>query len=550
MATGFITGLLSGLDTNQKEQQFKLNERKARGQEIDLVQREARRVADNDALDEQQTMTQLMNPGLHPDSRAAIVQARLNRRQQAQAYLQSLQGDPDKAKDIKERYGDLTQMIAPSAISAGNMPKPTMDMNSILGFLDKSNTAIRGMGDPTLKTAEANRRRQIATDIYGAPQSLVDAYLPQFGAKTGTVPGKVGDWQKIENIPGLPPELQQGGSMQQPGGATLETAMQDGTLMKRYKQPDTDVLETYEQPEEQRIKIQKLKLDLPMIQARIKQIEAKTAAIPKEVEIKYGNLLQKIKNDDAKNKLRAAAIDVSREANAIRKWGLEQTNNRGMIGLGIRQGQFNLNQARFDESQRQFWLRRIDALGSKLDARIGASAKAVTAGQPQVQHAMDAMAQSLKEQIDNAKLYLENMGNDDYNDAFIDHELQSGGFQRPSRMLGGQYQGLGPQFPGGVTYNYGDYQGLSPQDMAVYMQRGLGYNPGTPSPLYMNGGAGVNPGAYVQTPVPQTRTVTMAPSGQAALGPNGVKKPIRLQPEKVAVTPIFDYGSKADKKGK
>jgi hypothetical protein len=527
--TGFITGLLSGLDSNQKEETYKLNERKARGAEIDVVQREARRVADADAIDEQNTMTQLMNPGLHPDSRTAIVQARLNRRQQSQSYIQSLQGDPDKSKDIQQRYGDLSQMLAPSAIGAGTLPKPTMDMNSILAFLDKSNTSIRGMGDPAFKQTELERRRGIATDIYGAPESLVDRYLPKFGSKSGSTPGKVGDWQSINDIAGLDPSLQQGGSMQQPGGMTLETAMQGGELMKRYKQPDTDIFETYQQPEEQVLKMKKLKMDLPMIQARIDQIKAKTAAIPEEVKIKYGGLLEKIKDNKIKNSLRASAIDISREANGIRLWGLQNTHQRGMMGLGIRQAQFGLNVQKAEDMNVSKQIARLDKLGAALDKHIGASAKAVTLGQPQVNKAEDAMARALKSQIDNAKAYLQNSGNEDYNDAFVDNELQTGGFQRPSRMMGGQYSGMGLANPGDVNYQYGNYPPMNPQGMANLMGRGMGYNLNEPSPVYMGGGAGVNPGAYVQTPAPspQTTQVTLKPNGVAFVTPQ--KNPMKLR---------------------
>lgn len=530
MNTGFITGLLNGLDINQKEQQYKLNERKTRGQEIDLVQREARRVADNDALDEQQTMTQLMNPGLHPDSRAAIVQARLSRRQQAEAYIQSLQGDPDKAKDIKSRYGDLSQMIKPSAIGAGNIPKPTMDMNAILGFLDKSNTAIRGMGDPKFKQAELARRRGIATDVYGAPQSLVDQYLPQFGAKVGSVPGKVGDWQKIDNIPGLAPELQQGGSVQQPGGMTLETAMQGGELMKRYKQPDTDVFETYQQPEVEKLKADKLKMDLPMIQARIEQIQAKTKAIPQEVQIKYKDLLSKIENRRAATNLKGLAIQVQQEANGIRMWGLQRTHERGMMGLGLRQAQFGLNVDKFNQANQHWDTSRLDRLSALLDKHISSSAKGVQLGQPQISKAEDAMARALKSQIDSARAYTQNADNDDYNDQFIDSELAQGGLQRPSRGL---------PMPGDVSYNYGNYGGLTPEQMAMFMQRGAGYNAGVPSPLYgggaLAGGAGTYPGNYVtlptQLPSPQQRQVLIRPNGAAFTYKNSVQ-PIPIKDDK------------------
>jgi hypothetical protein len=335
---------------------------------------------------------------------------------------------------------------------------------------------------------------------------------------------------------------------------TLETAMQNGELMKRYKQPDTDILETYQQPAVEELKLKKLQLDLPMIQARIKQIQAKTAAIPQEIDIKYKNLLNKIKNDGIKNNLRAAAIDVSREANGIRLWGLQNTHQRGMMGLGIRQAQFGLNVDKMSQQDQHFWLKRLDSLGAKLDARIGASAKAVVAGQPQVQKAMDAMAQSLKTQIENARAYVLNMGDETYNDAFIDNELATGGLQRPSRMLGGQYGGMSLPNPGDVSYQYGGYPGLTPDAMATYMSRGAGMGTGQPAPLYMPGGAGVNPGNYVQQPVPspQTRQVKMSPDGFGVIGgPKNSFNPLPIKAsDKSPHNRLSGYTAREDKKTK
>lgn len=514
MATGFITGLLGGLDKNRQEEQFKLTERKARGQEIDLVQREARRVSDLDAQDEQQTMTQLMNPGLHPDSRNAIVSSRNARRQQNQSFIQSLQGDPDKAGDIKARYGDLSQMLAPSSIGTGNLPKPTIDLPTILSFLDKENTRIRGMGTEENKRAELARARGVATDVYGASPDVVNRVLPEYGSETSRTPGKVSDWQKIDNIQGLDPSLKQGGKLKQNSGVTLETEMQDGQLMKRYQNPDLSTTETYQQPEKEMLNMQKLRLDIPFLKARIDQVNAKTAAIPKEIDIKYKGLMDKIADRNVKNNLRQMAIGVSQEANQIRMWGLKKTHERGMLGIGIRGGQLDLGQQRLAESQKQSYIKRLDKLAGQLDFHIGKAAIGTQKGMPQVVKAEVDMATALKKQIEAAKMYVTNSENPDYNESFINSELDEGGYsQRPSQRLG---------LPeGNTTYNAGGYGQMSPQDMAAYMQRGMGYNTDALSPLY-NGGVfaggrgGVPQGnAATQTPVSgsQPKTVKMSPSG-------------------------------------
>lgn len=515
MASGFVTGLLGGLDKNRADEQFKLTERKARGQEIDLVQREARRVSDLDAQDEQQTMTQLMNPGLHPDSRNAIVSNRNARRQQNQSFIQSLQGDPDKAGDIKARYGDLSQMLAPSSIGTGNLAKPTMDLSTILSFLDKENKNIRGMGSEANKRDALARARGVATDVYGAAPNVVDKYLPQFGSETSRTPGKVSDFQAIDNIAGLDPSLQQGGKLRQDNGVTLETAMQGDKLMKRYINPDIITSETYQQPEKEALAAQKAKLDIPFLQARMDQIKAKTATIPQEIDLKYKKLFADMKNKDATRELRRMAIGVSQEANSIRMWGLQNTHQRGMMGLSMRGQSLDLGERKFAESQKQNYINRLDRLGKDLDSHIGKAAKGQQLGQPQVSKAEMSIIEALKKQVDNAKMYVQNSDNPDFNDAYINSELDEGGFTgRPSRMLG---------VPEGTpTYNAGGYAAMTPEQMGMYMSRAAGYNTEQPSPLYSGGvfaGGGSNgvPQGYAATQAPagsgQTQTVKMAPSG-------------------------------------
>lgn len=561
MQTGFITGLLGGLERNRAEQQFQLTERKARGQEIDLVQREARRVADVDAQDEQQTMTQLMNPGLHPDSRNSIVAARNARRQQNQSYIQSLQGDPDKAADIKTRYGDLTQMLSPSAITTGNLPKPTMDLPTILSFLEKENKNIRGMGSEANKRAALARARGVAMDVYGASPDVVNRYLPEFGTETSRTPGKVSDWQSIEDIAGLPQQLQAGGKMQQAGGVTLETAMQDGKLMKRYQRPDLVTTETYEQPEKEALAIQKAKLDIPFLQARIDQVKAKTAAIPQEVDLKYKGLMAKIADQKVKNSLRQLAIGVSQEANNIRMWGLQRTHERGMMGLSLRAQGVDMRQDEFSYRQRKDYIDRLDKLGKSLDGHIGKAAMATQKGMPQVTKAEVDMAKALKQQIEAAKMYLNNSDNPDYNEAFINSELDEGGFvQRPSRMMGmGGMPGL--VNPGDVSYNMGGYGGLSPEAALSYLGRGLGYNANAQSPLYSGGvfagnvpiqGAGGalvgNPAVPVTPQAGTTRTVTVPPIGANLIGANNAKK--KIEGSLKGAEPLYAHAARKDKETK
>lgn len=561
MQTGFITGLLGGLEKNRAEEQFKLAERKTRGQEIDLVQREARRVADVDAQDEQQTMTQLMNPGLHPDSRNSIVAARNARRQQNQSYIQSLQGDPEKAADIKSRYGDLTQMLSPSSITTGNLPKPTMDLPTILSFLEKENKNIRAMGSEPNKRAALARARGVAMDVYGASPDVVNRYLPEYGSETARTPGKISDWQNIDNIAGLPPELQAGGKLKQAGGVTLETAMQDGKLMKRYQNPDLVTQETYEQPEKEALAMQKAKLDIPFLQARIDQVKAKTAAIPQEVDLKYKKLLADIKNKEASNSLRRLAIGVSQEANNIRMWGLQRTHERGMMGLSLRAQGVGMRQDEFAYRQRKDYIDRLDKLGKALDGHISKAATATQKGMPQVTKAEVDMAKSLKQQIEGAKMYLNNSDNPDYNDAFINSELDEGGFtQRPSRMMGmGGMPGL--VSPGDVSYNMGGYGGLTPQAALSYLGRGLGYNADAQSPLYsggvfagnvpIQGGGGALVGSPVVPGTPQTgttRTVTVPPIGANLIGANGAKA--KVQGSLKGAEPLLAHATRKDKETK
>lgn len=545
MQTGFITGLLGGLQKNRAEEQFKLTERKQRGAEIDLVQREARRVADLDSADEQQTMTQLMNPGLHPDSRNAIVANRNARRQQNQSYIQSLQGDPDKAADIKSRYGDLSQMLAPSSIGTGTLPKPTMDLPTILSFLDKENTKIRGMGSEANKRAELARARGVATDVYGASPDVVNRYLPEFGSEISRTPGKMSDFQAIEDIAGLDPSLRQGGKLKLDSGVTLETAMQDGKLMKRYQRPDIVSTETYEQPEKEALAMQKARLDVPFLQARIDQVKAKTAAIPQEVDLKYKGLMAKISDQKAKNNLRQMAIGVSQEANNIRMWGLQRTHERGMLGIGLRAGQLDLGERKFSDKQKQDYIKRLDKLAGQIDSHIGKAAKGTQEGKPVVTKAEIDMATALKKQLEAAKMYVTNADNPDYNESFVNSELDEGGFvQRPSRSMG---------LPTGTpTFNAGGYAGLTPDQMAAYMARGVGYNTGTPSPLYGGGvfaGGIPSPGGYVaqnavQMPTQsggQPRTVKVAPSGYVAGVGGPGKYRGRIDPTKTTEKDMSNY---------
>jgi hypothetical protein len=153
-----------------------------------------------------------------------------------------------------------------------------------------------------------------------------------------------------------------------------------------------------------------------------------------------------------------------------------------------------------------------------------------------------SIIEALKKQVDNAKMYVENSDNPDFNDAYVNSELDEGGFTgRPSRMLG---------LPAGSpTYNAGGYAGMTPDQMAAYMARGVGYNTGEPSPLYGGGvfaGGGANgvPQGYAATQAPtggQPRTVKVAPSGWVggAGGPGTYKG--RINPTKTTEKDMSNY---------
>ena len=492
------------LANKRQQEQTDLNERRVRNQELDSVQREARRVAEQDRADEQQTMQMLMQPGLTEESRKAIRDARVARRTDNTAYIRSLSADPTKAADITKRFGDITKLITPSTIEAGVMPSPTVDMLKATEYADKFRKEI-GLLPEQARAPEVKYRQQLLANL-GLNPDQIQQLLPDFGKVMGTTKGKVSDWQKVDVPFNLPESLMFGGKQYDPEtGRYIETQLgPDGkTLQKRYMAPDIEQKMTYEPDIIQTAKAEKHKYEAPRIQAQIAKLKAETEAIPMKLKMSAQDLTSKIADRKDKANIARLLMDVRRQSNDIRAWGLSLANTRGQQMLGLRSRALDIAEGKVGKAQQAKLSEGITKMRTELNEYKAKYGKAMDEQRTAEGQQLAGIIGFLETQISQNEQALTQFNSDEG----LDFLLQSEGIQYtpPTAYPGygglGGYPGVGyggggyaaPAYGGGggTTYSVGG-QPVSLDQLAAIMAQG-GYNAASNASVGKVGGAKAAP---------------------------------------------------------
>jgi hypothetical protein len=480
----------ANLQNKRQQEQTDLNERRVRNTELDSIQREARRVAEQDRADEQQTMQMLMQPGLTEESRKAIRDARVARRNDNQSYIRSLSADPTNAADINKRFGDITKLITPSTIESGVMPSPTIDMLKATEYADKYRKEI-GLLPENKRAGEVKYRQELLGGL-GLNPAQIQKLLPDFGTVMGTTPGKASEFMDVETPFNLPENLMFGGKQfDEKLGKTIETQLQpDGkTLKKRYIEPDIEQTMTYEPDIIQTAKADKYKYEGPRIQAQIAKLNAETKAIPQRLKIQADKLLADIGNNREKNRIANLLVGVRQAGNNIRMYGLQRADARGQAMLGLKKYGLDIAAGKVTNAAKVGIQKNIAGLEKELNDYKAKHGKAIDEQRTAEGQALSGVIGFIQQQIDESKAALEGYGTDEGLDLLLNESgIQYtppgsypgfGGFGGyPGYGYGGGYTG-GAAAPtaGGTTYNIGNQQ-VTAQQLAAILGSG-GYNAGT-----------------------------------------------------------------------
>lgn len=479
----------ANLQNKRQQEQVDINERRVRNTELDSVQREARRVAEQDRADEQQTMQMLMQPGLTEESRKAIRDARVARRNDNTAYIRSLSADPTNAADISKRFGDITKLITPSTIEAGVLPSPTVDMLKATEYADKYRKEI-GLLPENKRAGEVKYRQELLGGL-GLNPAQIQKLLPDFGKVMSVTPGKASEFMPVETPFNLPENLMFGGKQfDEKLGKTIETQLQpDGkTVKKRYVEPDVEQTMTYEPDILQTAKADKYKYEGPRIQAQIAKLNAETKAIPQRLKIQADKVLADIGNNREKNRIANLLVGVRQAGNNIRMWGLQRADSRGQAMLGLKKYGLDIAAGKVTNSAKDGIQKNIAGLEKELNAYKAKHGTAIDEQRTAEGQALNGVISFIQQQIDESKAALEGYSSDEGLDMLLMNEgIQYtpptgypgyGGFGGyPGGGYGGGYTG-GAAAPtaGGTTYNIGGQQ-VTAQQLAAMLGSG-GYNAG------------------------------------------------------------------------
>jgi hypothetical protein len=347
-----LTGLLSGFqeaDVFARQQKTAdLAERRLRGSELDAKFKEARRIAELDAADEEETLAALQTPGLPEQTRNAILANRKRNRGQNESYLTSLGGDTDVNKELTKRFGDITKLLSPSAINAGTLPLPSMNLPQLITEADNYKKRIELM-DPKSKAALV-REGQDRLRLLGGSEQVIQGLLPDFQKKVGqkTIAGKRGELMDVAEPQNLAPDIvaKGGGEVVDPttGVKTIFTKQGDA-FKKQYAQPDTfeDItIGNYEPTTPEALKMKKGYVDLDKINAQIGQIKENTRLMQPKFEQKEREIRQKVKSDAFAQQYKMGLLKLREASNAIRISGLQLAHADRQQAMGISAGRLGL----------------------------------------------------------------------------------------------------------------------------------------------------------------------------------------------------------------
>jgi hypothetical protein len=417
-----LTGLLQGFQQGNQfvqqqqgakraEEQFKLTERRQRGSELDAKFKEARRVAELDALDDENTLKSLQVPGMDEGSRQAILEARKRRRSENEAYLKTFSMDPESAQELTSRFGDITKLMRPSTIQSGMLPKPSMDIANIIKMAEGYRKEAELTPDDQTKGFLVQRGRD-ALSALGASADIVDKFLPGYKAVVGKGQESVSPLAPVMEPEALRAKgLGAGSTFVDPQtGQTVRLTEQDGKLMKSYVTPPKDIIAEYMPSGMEGVKLKKAQSDIARADAAIKDIESKIKMRPQQLELETKKAFAKIENDGLRTQIAKASLGIKSAGLALRRDLAEIAREDAKRKLGINT---SFKMANFMQRAQSNAQNNLEGAKASLRDVQGKLATAKRDGSPAQVQTYNSIAQALQAEV--SKLEAAATGRIDYN---------------------------------------------------------------------------------------------------------------------------------------
>jgi len=417
-----LSGLLQGFQQGNQfvqqqqgakraEEQFKLAERRQRGSELDAKFREARRVAELDALDDENTLKSLQVPGMDEGSRQAILEARKRRRAENEAYLKTFSMDPESAQELTARFGDITKLMRPSTIQSGMLPKPSMDIANIIKMAEGYRKEAELTPDEQTKGFLVQRGRD-ALSALGASADIVDKFLPGYKAVVGKGQEAVSPLAPVMEPEALRAKgLGAGSTFVDPQtGQTVRLTEQDGKLMKSYVTPPKDIIAEYMPSGMEGVKLKKIQSDISRTEAAIKDIESKIKMRPQELALKSELAFAKIKDAGLRTQIAKASLGIKSAGLALRRDLAELAREDAKRKLGI---STSFRMADYMRKVQNTAYNNLTGAEASLRSVNEKLAKATTEGKSAEVQTHRAVSQALEAEV--AKLRAAAAGQIDYN---------------------------------------------------------------------------------------------------------------------------------------
>ena len=462
-----LTGLLQGFQqgnqfveqqrqSKRADEQFKLAERRQRGSELDSKFKEARRVAELDALDDENTLKSLQVPGMDEGSRQAILEARKRRRSENEAYLKTFSMDPESAQELTTRFGDITKLMRPSTIQSGMLPKPSMDIANIIKMAEGYRKEAELTPDEQTKSFLVQRGRD-ALEALGAAPNIRDKFLPAFKSVVGQGQESVSPLAPVMEPEALTAKgLGAGSTFVDPQtGQTVRLTEQGGKLMKSYVTPPKDITAEYMPSGMEGVKLKKAQSDIARTEAAIKDIDSKIKMRPQELALKSEVAFAKIKDAGLRTQIAKASLGIKSAGLALRRDLAELAREDAKRKLGI---STSFKMADFMRKVQNNAQGSLTSARASLDSVKAKLAQAKTKGAPAEVQTYNSIAQALQGEV--SKLEAAAAGQIDYGmfkssmdslglgDVDVDMSAFSmGGASYPQQYGGGYYPQQQQQSP-------------------------------------------------------------------------------------------------------
>jgi len=301
--------------------------------------KEARRVAGEDELEEAQTIEKLMVPGLTDQTKNALLENYKRSRASRESYLSTIATDPDTQDEITKRFGDITQLLKPSKIQAGTLPSAAVDLKSIRDEARKIRTQVEETPDD--RKAEVIKYGQGELKALGAPDDIIETFLPSLGKVLGTKAGtgKTSALMPITEPQNLPESIRTEGGGQQTDittGVTTKYTKEGDKFMKQYVKPDELLRVSYPATTEKGLKLEKAQGEIDRIKATTNKLNVDANAVPVRLEQKWTEVRQKVKNDQWTRDYKRASLGIQQASVNARLYATNVASADRGRALGVR----------------------------------------------------------------------------------------------------------------------------------------------------------------------------------------------------------------------